>query len=249
MAETVNDIEAMITSGEGGSVFTPNVNHVVLVDEDDRLRRAYENVSLSIADGMPIVWSSRLLGVPVPEKVSGSDLVMPLLERASAKGFRVYLLGGADGVGARAADRIRERLPDLVFCGMSSPRVSVTDGPETRAAQVAAIQETKPDIVLVAFGAPKQEVWIDDAVEALRPAVLLGIGASLDFIAGVSRRSPPWMSRMGLEWLYRLGTEPRRLWRRYLLRDPKFLAILAKTALQARRGRGGRDAGDRPVGE
>ena len=230
MAETVDDIEEMITSGAGGSVFTPNVDHVVLADEDERLRQAYQTVSLSIADGMPILWAARLLGVPLPEKVSGSDLVAPLMARASQRGFRVYLLGGADGVAERAAERLKEALPDLIVCGTSSPRVDVNDSESVRAEQVARVKETHAQIVLVAFGAPKQEVWIRDAAPALSPCVLLGIGASLDFVAGVASRSPAWMSRMGLEWLYRLAKEPRRLWRRYLLRDPKFLAILLRTA-------------------
>jgi N-acetylglucosaminyldiphosphoundecaprenol N-acetyl-beta-D-mannosaminyltransferase len=235
MQDTLDDIEAMIASGRGGSVFTPNVDHVVLADENERLRRAYQGVSLSIADGMPILWASRLLRDPLPEKVSGSDLVLPLMDRAEKRGFRVFLLGGADGVGARAAERLKDRLPALNICGIESPRVSLDDPEATRAAQVGRVKEARPDIVLVAFGAPKQEVWIDEAAPALRPAVLLGIGASLDFIAGVTKRSPAWMSKSGLEWLYRLATEPRRLWRRYLLRDPKFLAILIRTARTAGR--------------
>ncbi len=234
MAQAVDAIQLLITSGAGGSVFTPNVDHVVLAEGNPRLRRAYENVSLSLADGMPILWASRILRQPLPEKVSGSDLVLPLMERASLRGFRVYLLGGADGVGPRAAQRLKELFPRLHVCGMDSPRVDVDDPETLRADQVARVKETHPDIVLVAFGAPKQELWIQDAAPALRPCVLLGIGASLDFIAGVSRRSPAWMSDAGLEWLYRLGVEPRRLWRRYLLRDPKFLAILLRTARRLR---------------
>jgi N-acetylglucosaminyldiphosphoundecaprenol N-acetyl-beta-D-mannosaminyltransferase len=152
------------------------------------------------------------------------------MAHASQRGFRVYLLGGADGVAERAAERLKETFPELIVCGTSSPRVSVSDSESVRAEQVARVKETHPQIVLVAFGAPKQEVWIQDAAPALAPCVLLGIGASLDFVAGVAQRSPAWMSRTGLEWLYRLAKEPRRLWRRYLLRDPKFLAILLRTA-------------------
>jgi N-acetylglucosaminyldiphosphoundecaprenol N-acetyl-beta-D-mannosaminyltransferase len=161
------------------------------------------------------------------------------MDRASNRGLRVYLLGGADGVAERAAERLKERFPALVVCGMSSPQVDVDDSESVRAEQVARVKETHPDIVLVAFGAPKQEVWIQDAAPALRPCVLLGIGASLDFIAGVSRRAPTWMSEAGLEWLYRLAMEPRRLWRRYLLRDPKFVAILLRTARTRRHQRVG----------
>jgi len=235
MAETLDDIEAMITSGTGGMVFTPNVDHVVLADENVRLREAYQDVTLSLADGMPILWASSLLRLPLTHKISGSDLLLPLVERASQRGFRVYLLGGADGVGERAAAVLKEKYPSLIVCGIDSPRVGLDDSAAVRAQQAARVKEARPDIVFVALGNPKQELWIHQTFESLKPGVLLGIGASMDFVAGVSRRAPPWVSRMGLEWLFRLGMEPRRLWRRYLLRDPKFLAILLRTARRPRR--------------
>ena len=228
LRQAVDAVEALVRAGEGGSVFTPNIDHVVLAEQDDRMRAAYERVSLSLVDGMPLVWASRLLGQPVPEKVSGSDLVMPLLERAAERGWRVYFLGGAPGVAAQARDRLRDELPALQVVGVDAPRIDVDAAPEARQAVIAPIVAARPDIVLVALGAPKQEIWIDREREALRPAVLLGVGASLDFIAGTIARAPRWMSRSGLEWLYRLSREPRRLAYRYLVRDPRFLVILGR---------------------
>jgi N-acetylglucosaminyldiphosphoundecaprenol N-acetyl-beta-D-mannosaminyltransferase len=222
-------VEQLVALGEGGAVFTPNVDHVVLADEDAGLRDSYSRVNLSLADGMPMLWAARLLGKPLPEKVSGSDFVPLLLERAAERGWRVYFLGGAPGVAALARDKLRERLPRLEVVGVDAPRIDPGDPVEVRDRLVDGIRATAPHLVLVALGAPKQEVWIDRTRDALRPAVLLGVGASLDFVAGTVARAPRWMSNAGLEWLYRLSREPRRLWKRYLVRDPKFIVILGRT--------------------
>jgi N-acetylglucosaminyldiphosphoundecaprenol N-acetyl-beta-D-mannosaminyltransferase len=227
-AQALDAIAGMVDKREGGIVFTPNVDHVVMAEEDPRFRDAYAAADLSLADGMPVLWASRLLGEPLPEKVSGSDLVLPLMERADRGGWRIYILGGAPGVGARAAERIVQRFPGVSIAGTVSPLIDMNQPPSARAELIESIRASKPDLVLVALGAPKQELFIAEAAGALRPAVLLGVGAAIDFIAGTARRAPPWVSAAGLEWLYRLAREPRRLWRRYLLRDPKFLFILMR---------------------
>lgn len=226
-AQALDAIDALV--GKGGSVFTPNVDHVVQFVENARLRTAYEAASLSLADGMPIVWASRLLGRPLPEKVSGSDLVVPLLERAAKLGWGVFLLGGGQGVPESAKERLLGSMRALRIVGTMSPRIDMDEPPERRASIIEAVRAAKADIVLVGFGAPKQELFIAEAQDMLRPAVLLGVGASIDFLAGTVARAPRWMSKSGLEWAYRLGREPRRLWRRYLLRDPKFAWILLRS--------------------
>jgi N-acetylglucosaminyldiphosphoundecaprenol N-acetyl-beta-D-mannosaminyltransferase len=230
LAGALEAIEALVSSRTGGMVVTPNVDHVVIADRRDDFRDAYAAAALSLADGKPIVWASRLLGAPLPEKVSGSDLVLPLMERAAARGWRVFLLGAGPGVAAAAAERLRRDLGVNVV-GTAAPFVRAAPGeadPEGDAA-VEAVGAARPDIVLVAFGAPKQELWMHLRRDALAPAVLLGIGASLDFVAGHVRRAPRWVSQAGLEWLWRLLREPRRLWRRYLVDDPRFAAILWRT--------------------
>jgi N-acetylglucosaminyldiphosphoundecaprenol N-acetyl-beta-D-mannosaminyltransferase len=226
--EALDAVEALVTAGRGGAVFTPNVDHVMIAHEDASMRDAYSRVDLSLPDGMPLLWASRLLGTPLPEKVSGSDFTPRLLERAAARGWRVFFLGGAPGVAAKARERLVEQLPGLQVVGVDAPRFAVTDSRESQRELVAHIRATKPDLVLVAFGAPKQEVWIDRTRDDLRPAVLLGIGASLDFIAGTVSRAPRWMSSSGLEWLFRLVKEPGRMWRRYLVRDSQFVFVLGR---------------------
>jgi N-acetylglucosaminyldiphosphoundecaprenol N-acetyl-beta-D-mannosaminyltransferase len=230
-------VERLLSEG-GGSVFTPNVDHIVQAEDSVRFREAYSRVSLSLADGMPVLWAARVLGEPLPERVTGSDFVPVLLERAAARGWRVYFLGGAPGVAARARDKLLVTHPSLQIVGVDSPRFDVDDPPEKLAALIDRVREAQPHIVLVAFGAPKQELWIDAARERLRPAVLMGVGASLDFVAGTIPRAPRWMSGVGMEWAFRLFREPRRLWKRYLVRDPRFLMVVRRTLQERKQGRG-----------
>jgi N-acetylglucosaminyldiphosphoundecaprenol N-acetyl-beta-D-mannosaminyltransferase len=173
--------------------------------------------------------------------VSGSDLVEPLAERAAARGWRVYLLGGGTGVAADAAARLQARFPRVNVVGVDAPRIGADGSDGDAGAALARLRAANPDLVMVALGAPKQELWIHRHREALAPAVAVGVGGSLDFIAGRVRRAPRWASRAGLEWAWRLAREPRRLWRRYLVDDLRFGPILVRE-LRARRG-GGAGAG------
>lgn len=230
-AQALEAIGRLVDAKQGGCVFTPNVDHVVNVEDHPEFAQAYANASLSLADGMPIVWASRALGMPVPERVAGSDLVGPLLQLAGEKGWRVYLLGAGPGVAQKAAEVARSRWGTNVV-GTDAPKVDLDDAAllERIALQLTA---ARPDLVLMAFGAPKQELLMSRIAPRVGPAVMLGIGASLDFIAGTVKRAPAILRRTGFEWLYRLAQEPRRLWRRYLVNDPKFLLILLRT-LRAR---------------
>ena len=215
-------------------MFTPNVNHVVQAEGNARLRDAYQAAALSLVDGMPVLWASRFMGSPLPEKVSGSDLVVPLLERAAARGWRVFFLGGCRVRPRGARDLLVKSIPGLHVVGVASPRINVDSASATHDAIVDELREARPDLVLVALGAPKQELFSHAVAERLRPAVLVGIGGTLDFIAGKVRRAPPWMSKNGLEWLFRLAQEPRRMWRRYLVQDPRFLLIVLRELRRAR---------------
>jgi N-acetylglucosaminyldiphosphoundecaprenol N-acetyl-beta-D-mannosaminyltransferase len=232
--EAVNAIDELVARGQGGMVFTPNVDHVVIAEEDVRFRSAYEAADLSLVDGVPVLWASRILGRPLPEKVSGADLVRPLAARAAERQWRVYFLGARDGVGARARAILEREYPGLNVVGASAPNIDLDSNIQDQADVLAPVQTARPHLLFLALGAPKQEVWAHRIRDLLRPTVILGVGASLDFIAGVVKRAPPWVSVTGFEWLYRLAHEPRRLWKRYLLRDPKFLAIVLREAWPAR---------------
>ena len=220
-------IRDLVERGEGGAVFTPNVDHVMLAERDVRLRDAYSRSSLSVADGVPIVFASRLIGPVIPEKVSGSDLILPLMELAGQQRWRVYLLGGADGVAFEAADILREQYGvNIVGVDDSMIHLTATAGEVEVVERIAAAQ---PDLLLVALGCPKQELFIDRLRPVLGRIVAIGVGASLDFVTGRINRAPGWMSRSGLEWCFRLSQEPRRLWKRYLLVDTRFVFVMART--------------------
>ena len=222
-------IDRLVQSGRGGSVFTPNVDHVVMAESNERLRRAYHGASLSLVDGTPVLWAAQLLSQPLPAKVSGSDLVVPLMELAARRGYRVYLLGGAPGVAYEAKVKLEQALPGLKIVGLDDSFVDV-DALDPQVME--RIQRAKPDILLAALGAPKQEIFAFEQRKLLRPAVVVGVGASLDFVAGVRKRAPRWVSSMGLEWFYRLIQEPRRLAGRYLVRDPKFCVIVLRQLME-----------------
>jgi N-acetylglucosaminyldiphosphoundecaprenol N-acetyl-beta-D-mannosaminyltransferase len=232
-AEALDRITELVERRRGGAVFTPNVDHVVKAEHDPDFRRAYSHADLCLADGMPLVWASRLLGSPLPEKVSGSDLMHPLMRLAAERQWRVYLLGGRPGVAQEAGEKLTREL-DVTIVGTDSPVVG-SDGTDKSSEQtLERLSAASPDLVLVAFGAPKQELWIDRLGEGLGPAVAMGVGGSLDFITGQVRRAPAWMSRAGLEWLFRLLQEPRRMWRRYLVEDPAFITIVARSRRRRR---------------
>ena len=231
LAGALDAIDALVAAKAGGTVFTPNVDHVVQVEHDPRFRAAYDQVSLSLVDGMPLLWAARLLKTPLPEKVSGSDLILPLMQRAAQRGHRVYFLGGADGAAELAKQKLLVDLPSLQIVGVDPARIDVNGGPEVQAPILERIRAANPDLLLVALGAPKQEIWSHEQRAALGSAVAIGVGASLDFIAGAQTRAPKWMSDSGLEWAYRLAQNPRRMASRYLLRDPEFFGIVARQML------------------
>ncbi|MBI5493974.1 MAG: WecB/TagA/CpsF family glycosyltransferase [Deltaproteobacteria bacterium] len=231
MAQALDLILDRRASGVPGYVLTPNVDHVVLARQDASLAAAYRDVFLSLADGMPILWAARALGRPLPEKVSGSDLVVPLLERAAREHCSIYLLGGRAGSGPEAARRIAQRWPTLRIAGVDAPFINATADDDASRAAFDRVVRASPDLLLVGLGCPKQERWIHRYSCLLPGTVSLGIGASIDFLAGAVPRAPAWMSRSGLEWLYRLSREPRRLWRRYLVRDPAFFWIVGRLLL------------------
>ena len=162
---------------------------------------------------------------------------MPLLRRAEERGYRVYFLGGAPGVADLAKSKVEAALPRIQIVGTDAPFIDVKNSSNELDEVCARIRNAAPDLVFVALGAPKQEIWSYLRAEQLKPAVLIGVGASLDFVAGIQKRAPSWMSKFGLEWLYRLAQEPRRLAARYLLRDPEFGLILARQLIQGSKAR------------
>ena len=198
-------------------VVTPNVDHAVMFQAQADLRAAYESAAMVVADGAPLVWASRLLRRPLPERVAGSDLVPALFQLASLRHepLRVFLLGAAPGVARRAALQIHNRWNSVVVVGTLSPPLGFEHEPRENDRIIATIAEAKPDLLIVGLGAPKQELWIAHHHAQLAAKVAICAGATIDFLAAEKQRSPVWMRRLGLEWLHRLASEPRRLAKRY----------------------------------
>jgi N-acetylglucosaminyldiphosphoundecaprenol N-acetyl-beta-D-mannosaminyltransferase len=228
-ADALDAIELLIENNQGGTVYTPNVDHVVVAETNPGFAEAYNRASLSLVDGQALVWASRLLGFPLPERVSGADLLMPLLERAASRCWRVYLFGGSPGVAEEVVETVAASGLDVHFVGTDASTISLDPDLVIDQSIVDRIRTARPDLVFVALGAPKQELLIDRIIDQISPAVAIGVGAAFDFAAGRIARAPHWVSESGFEWLYRLIKEPRRLWRRYLFRDPKMVPILFRT--------------------
>lgn len=226
--EALLRIDALVAKGEGGYVVTPNVDHVVLAEENPRFLKAYEEASLSLVDGFPLLVTAKIMKTPLPEKISGSDLSVPLMELAAERGRTVYLFGAGPGVAEKAADKLRARIPKLQIVGTDSPMIDINAPAAARKDAIERLKSKKPDLVLMALGAPKQEILMNLIRDEVRPSVMLGIGATLDFIAGTMKRAPSWMSKVGLEWAFRLSQEPRRMFERYVIRDSKYPGIVIR---------------------
>jgi len=181
------------------------------------------------------VWAARLLGKPLPERVSGSDLFPGLCKAAAGTGLRIFLLGGREGAAEEAARILEQRYPGLLFAGTYAPPFGFEKDPAENERAIAAVRAAGPDILFVALGAPKQEIWMYENRERLGVPVLVGVGAAFDLVAGMVRRAPKWMRKAGLEWLHRALLEPRRLGRRYATTNPRFIALVLRQYLAQHR--------------
>jgi N-acetylglucosaminyldiphosphoundecaprenol N-acetyl-beta-D-mannosaminyltransferase len=217
-------------------VVTPNVDHVVMLQEHEGLRRAYDDASMVLADGMPVVLASRLLGKPLPERVTGADLVTQLFAASTARGpLRVFLLGAGPGVAEQAAHKIASRFPAVDVVGTYCPPLGFERDASENAKILEMIAAGRPDVLVVGLGAPKQELWVHRHRQHIRATVALCVGATIDFLAEHKRRAPVWMQRSGLEWLHRVATEPRRLFMRYARDAWRFPGIVWRERRQGRR--------------
>jgi len=221
-------LEQGIRNRQIGYVVTPNVDHVVRVNRDPRFRQAYEKAMLRLVDGMPLILASRLLRKPLVSKLSGSDLVPRLSQFAAENHFSVFLFGAAPGVAESAAAKLLEAYPGLEVAGTYSPPFRFENDPAVNERAIAVVREARPDIVFIALGSPRQEYWLADHFHKMEVPVGMGVGASFDFLAGRTKRAPGWMQYYGMEWLWRLYQEPRRLWKRYFIEDAPFIAIFGR---------------------
>lgn len=228
LEEATDIIEGYILERKTRYVVTPNVDHIVKLEDDVEFQKVYDNCDLILTDGMPLVWISKLLKKSIKEKVSGSDLFPKICELSAKKGYKVFLLGAAEGVAEVAAQNLKHKYEGLNIVGTYSPSYGFEKDEDEINKIINIVKNSNTDILAVGLGAPKQEKFIYTYKEKLNIPVSLGIGASIDFEAGNIKRAPKWMQKSGLEWFYRLCKEPKRMYKRYLVDDIKILKLFFK---------------------
>lgn len=233
-AQTNLHIIESLQAGRGGWVITPNLDQLRLFRKTPDLHRMYDQADLIVADGMPLIWASRLQKTPLPERVAGSSIINTLTAAAAEAGYRIFFLGGNDGAAERAAEELLAHNPSLQIAGHFCPPFGFDQKPAEMDRIKSTLIESKPDIVYVGLGFPKQERLIEQLRPLLPQAWFLGIGISFSFVAGEVKRAPRFMQKLGLEWLHRMVQEPSRLFKRYVIFGLPFAVRLFSGALRAR---------------
>jgi N-acetylglucosaminyldiphosphoundecaprenol N-acetyl-beta-D-mannosaminyltransferase len=221
--EAISGIKALVERGRPAHVITLNAEIVYQAQANQDLREIINSADMITPDGIGIVWAGRRLGFNIRERVTGIDLFYRLCEEALNQGWKIYLLGSAPGVAEAAANQLAATYPGLQICGTHHGYFSEEDMP----AMVQEIRHQAPHLLFVALGAPKQEIWIKKYKEQLGVPACIGVGGSLDVIAGYKKRAPGWIIKVNMEWLYRLLAEPRRFKRQLVL--PKFVGLILKS--------------------
>jgi N-acetylglucosaminyldiphosphoundecaprenol N-acetyl-beta-D-mannosaminyltransferase len=238
---TIETVLEAVRAGRGGCLFTPNLHHMQafangadgsVYDRSSKLPGA----RLVVADGMPLIWASKLRGTPLPERVAGSDLIWSLTAAAASRGASIFLLGGNPGAAEACAERMRDAYPDVRIAGCMAPPHGFEKDERAIGEIVATLQAQAPQIVYLALGFPKQEALALRLADQLPTTWFVGVGISFSFVAGQVQRAPGWMQETGLEWVHRLVQEPRRLFRRYVIDGLPFAARMFLHALRSRHG-------------
>lgn len=239
LGDVLSLVERSLRENVGGWVFTPNVDILRRASRDAQYRETVEGATVRVADGMPLVWASRVSGQAVPERVAGSDMFMPVCGVAARTGSSVLLIGPSDEVLTSVALRLNQRHPSLKLVDPICPPVGFLRDEDYIRQLRDEIERSRPDVVIVGLGVPVQDQLIALLRHDLPDSWFFGFGAAMAFAAGFSRRAPQWMRRTGIEWVHRLRSEPTRLWRRYLIHDMPFgAALMTRAALLRLRSRG-----------
>lgn len=227
MSDAIELADQVIQAGKPEYFITANLNYLMLIDETPELAEVNEKCCCILADGNPIVWRSKLEPTPLPCRVAGSDMIIELGRLSAEKGYKIFFLGGAPGVADAAAETLKRFFPELKIAGTYSPPFRQLS-PEEHQQMLARIRDAGTDILLVAFGQPKGELWIYDNLEQLGVPLSIQLGASFDFLAGTAKRAPKFWQVIGCEWLYRAFSDPKRLLPRY----GKNISFLARLMFQ-----------------
>lgn len=226
MDETLQIVDNLIKEERCGYVVTPNVDHIVQLENDKELQEVYANSSLILTDGKPLLWIASLYGTPIKEKISGSDLFPALCDMAAQKGYKMFFLGAAEGVAEKAAKNLSDRYRGLQIVGTYSPPFGFEENIEEIEKIKVMIKRANPHILVVGLGCPKQEKFMYHYSKELGVPISFGFGASFDFEAGNIKRAPKWMANHGFEWLFRITQDPKRMMKRYFIDDFKIFKLI-----------------------
>lgn len=224
----VCEIERLIAEDKKSYVVPVNVDVIVKAEKDENLKKIIDSADIVLVDGKPLIWIAKKYKKPITEKVSGSDLVPKLCERAEIKGYSVFILGGKNGVADAAKHNLEQKFPDIKIIDTYSPQFGFEKNAEELKNIIDRINAANPDILLVCLGCPKQERFIYDNMDKYSAKVSICAGATVDFLAGKAKRAPKWMQNHGLEWFYRFLHEPFRLFKRYFIDDLKIIKLYFK---------------------
>ena len=228
MDEAIDNICKYIDENKKAYVVAINVDVVMKIENDEYLKKVVNNANMILADGKPLIWISKYYKKPIKEKISGSDLVPKLCEIASKKDYRVFILGGMDGVANQAKEKLEEKYNGINIVGTYAPRINFEKDEKELEKINKLIKKASPDLLIVCLGCPKQEKWIYENIDKYDAKVSICAGATVDFLAGNVKRAPKWMSNHGLEWFYRFLQEPKRLFKRYFIDDVKIIKLIKK---------------------
>jgi len=226
--ETVNVFKSTITKNKKIRICVTPVNCLLWANKSAHLQKVYNSAELCTADGVPLIWASRLLGSPIRGRVTGLDLLPRFAEVAAKENYTFFFLGAKDGVAKQLSEVLKKKFPGLTITGIYSPPFAERFSEEENYEMIKLINKAKPNVLWVSLTAPKQDYWIFEHLDKLDVNIAIGVGAAFDVVAGNIPRSPVWMQKMGLEWFYRLIREPGRLYRRYLIEAPLFIPMLIK---------------------
>ena len=225
LQETLHAIDRLIQEKKSAYAVTPNVDHIVQLETNKELQAIYKAASLILTDGKPLLWIAKWYGTPIKEKISGSDLFPLLCKMAAEKGYKMFFLGAAEGVAAKAAENLMNRYDGLQVVGTYSPPFGFEQDSVEMNKITTMIKDADPDILIVGLGCPKQEKFMYYHCKELGVPISFGLGASFDFEAGTIKRAPRWMADHGLEWLFRITQDPKRMAKRYLVDDMKIFGL------------------------
>jgi len=232
LKETMQHFSSAIENGTRLRVAVTPVNCLLWARKNQKLREIYNSADIVTADGVPLIWASRLLNNPIRGRVTGLDLLPEFSKVAAEKQHKFFLLGASDRVAEQLADRLKEKYPALQIVGTYSPPFVATFSDEENNKMVDMVNRSGADVLWVSLTAPRQDYWIFEHFDRLNISIAVGVGAAFDVVAGNIKRAPLWMQKIGLEWFFRLSREPGRLSRRYLLEAPAFIPLILKQALQ-----------------